>query len=704
MIDKAKAVWTKQTEINQYIQARQYFETEICENAAIQISADTDYVLHINGEFVGCGGWRTFPPKRAYDEYEITNLLKNGKNEVFVTAYYQNKSSSTYCHGEPGVAFAIEIGKRLILSGEETEVRAHPYYKSGEMEMITGQLGYSFVYDASAAETEWEECCIKKDFFVQYFKRPVKKLELREASHTIKTCGVLKRESEDGTPAMQMQGDFLSFREPTEIFDNEGKLRYQKDGAYFVIDLGENRAGYFEMSLTADKGTVIDIGYGEHLEDMRVRTSVGGRNFAVRYIAKQGRQHFREYFKRFGCRYIEIHITKMKGDISFEKIGFWEAKYPLERCAQVEIDDRFFNKLYDVSVKTLTMCMHEHYEDCPWREQALYAYDSYVQMLCGYYAFGEYEFARASLELLAESRKPNGLLGLTAPGEASMTIPSFSLAWIMSLEKYVLFSGDVDFGKKYIETARKILDFFELHNGIVINKNGEEYWNFIEWSDGLWGDKNDDAPCDAATNFYYLLAVKAYNRLSGYCECAPYFEDTELIKKRIYEEFFDADTGYYVTRKNDSRLHELTQAFAIVSDMPHADDIAKSLTQKENGLVKVTLSTSMFKYDALLKYETVYAKYVLDDIFEVYSKMIFGGADTLWETSVGAADFENAGSLCHAWSAVPIYVLFKYYIGFVPQKPGFAQYALNPMKFDGNLKIKAQLLMPQKEIAIETKN
>lgn len=37
--------------------------------------------------------------------------------------------------------------------------------------------------------------------------------------------------------------------------------------------------------------------------------------------------------------------------------------------------------------------MHEHYEDYPWREQALYAFDSRNQALYGYYAFGNYDFA-----------------------------------------------------------------------------------------------------------------------------------------------------------------------------------------------------------------------------------------------------------------------------------------------------------------------
>ena len=31
------------------------------------------------------------------------------------------------------------------------------------------------------------------------------------------------------------------------------------------------------------------------------------------------------------------------------------------------------------------------------------------------------------------------------------------------------------------------------------------------------------------------------------------------------------------------------------------------------------------------------------------------GYNTVWETVLGAPDFDNAGSLCHGWSAMPVY-------------------------------------------------
>ena len=63
-----------------------------------------------------------------------------------------------------------------------------------------------------------------------------------------------------------------------------------------------------------------------------------------------------------------------------------------------------------------------------------------------------------------------------------------------------------------------------------------------------------------------------------------------------------------------------------------------------------------FKYDALLKVDkTRYTSEILRDIDERWGKMLDAGATTFWETEEGYKDFNGAGSLCHGWSAIPVY-------------------------------------------------
>ncbi len=59
--------------------------------------------------------------------------------------------------------------------------------------------------------------------------------------------------------------------------------------------------------------------------------------------------------------------------------------------------------------------MHEHYENCPWREQALYNMDSRNAMLFTYIAFNDYKFARSNLTLMANGLLDDGLLNICFP-------------------------------------------------------------------------------------------------------------------------------------------------------------------------------------------------------------------------------------------------------------------------------------------------
>ena len=67
-----------------------------------------------------------------------------------------------------------------------------------------------------------------------------------------------------------------------------------------------------------------------------------------------------------------------------------------------------------------------------------------------------------------------------------------------------------------------------------------------------------------------------------------------------------------------------------------------------------------FYYDSLLRVDEKYKAYIIKDIKTRYKKMLDAGATTFWETELGWKDFDEAGSLCHGWSALPAYYLSVY--------------------------------------------
>jgi hypothetical protein len=74
-----------------------------------------------------------------------------------------------------------------------------------------------------------------------------------------------------------------------------------------------------------------------------------------------------------------------------------------------------------------------------------------------------------------------------------------------------------------------------------------------------------------------------------------------------------------------------------------------------------------------------YMDYLTKFIEKKWGYMLRFGATSFWETINGAKDFDDGGSLCHGWSAMPVYFYYAYVLGVRPVAPGFAEYTLDPI-------------------------
>lgn len=105
----------------------------------------------------------------------------------------------------------------------------------------------------------------------------------------------------------------------------------------------------------------------------------------------------------------------------------------------------------------------------------------------------------------------------------------------------------------------------------------------------------------------------------------------------------------------------LGNALAILAEVVTGDE-AEVLCQKLVGgeLVECSLSMKIMMYQALINTDAEqYRQHILSEIRANYTKMLDAGSTTVWETIEGASAFGHAGSLCHGWSAVPVYIYHK---------------------------------------------
>lgn len=617
----AKWIWENNAAQNdEYADFTAKFDAK--ESTRLRVSADSNYAAYVNGTLAACGQYADFPHYKIYDEIDISAFCRPGENELLITVWYYGAPSSVYCPGQAGVWFEIETdGVVTVESGDKTRCRPNPHYISHREKIITRQMGFSFAYCAQGKESAWH-AAVPTGYEAKLLPRPIQKLVLEE-----ETVGT--------------------------VIGGDGST-------HILLDLGREEVGFLSLSLVAMQKTHVTVAYGEHIVDGCVRQKIGARDFSVEYTALPGENRYMNPFRRLGCRYLEIFTD---APIALTRAGIVPTVYPVTERPYLA-PTKAMQAIYDVCVRTLRLCMHEHYEDCPWREQALYAMDSRNQILAGYYAFGEYRFPRACLALMAQDRREDGLLSITTPCGSDLTIPSFSLHYFTEVLEYTEHSGDLSLVREVWDKLCSVLASFtaRLEDGLIPAFPGKNHWNFYEWTEGLSGHLGGTSATkpDLILNCLAIRALDAMSTLAARADL-PFDKGgaADRMRDAVRRTFYLEEEGLFSDYADSRHVSELGNALAILSGVivgENAAALAAKLAARESGLVRISLSMKCFLYDALLAVDRAqYKSWILADIEAVYTPMLAAGATSVWETEAGEADFDRAGSLCHGWSAMPVY-------------------------------------------------
>ncbi len=387
VFENAKWIWhNERPSVNEYVE----FHEKFCysgENVILRLCAETDYVVYLNKRRILFCQFANYRNEKYYDEDDISHLCKVGENELLITVRHEGVQSACHVSCGAGVIYSVLFdGKQKIASSCSTLCRQSPYYLCGEEKYITGQLGLT-------------STMITPD--------------------PISACAAL-------SCAIEVSLPYNFQKRPTKRFDTLSPIFAQRldiDGKC-IYDLGREECGYLILKVRCNKTCTVKIAYGEHLDDGEVRYLIHNRSFALDFRCAAGENSFEQLFVRIAGRYLQLIDPE---DTKILEIGIIPAIYPLSE--KKYLFSKSDQAIYDTCVRTLRLCMHTHYEDCPWREQALYMLDSRNQMLCGYSAFEETDFQRANLVFISKGIRSDGMLELTYPAE-NTPCNSFFLGYV----------------------------------------------------------------------------------------------------------------------------------------------------------------------------------------------------------------------------------------------------------------------------------
>ena len=737
----AKWIWISRdtlSAIDTFVLFRKQVKCE-ARRPVLRLSAVTNFELKVNGEVLPGSQFSDLTDCPTYTDFDLRKVWKDGKNLIEVTVLSVGRECFTSTIHQPGLWAELRDGKSVLATTDASwEAALSPAYRSGRGIHTTGQLGDAFAFDARKTRPEWQHSVEVEA--PSPTARPLPPLAESPARPVrVVQAGTLFRHCDDPnvTAARLVTSDYLlpdildsryiaPNAKDTQRFlwefplgltlapENANRLPLQflpldtpeysltgetpagnasdaspANGWYLIVDLGEETTGWLTFTLQAAEGTVLDIAHGEHLDDGRVRAFLGGRNFADRYICHAGVNTFTHRLRRLGARYLEMHITEATEPPRVGYLGMLPVYRNLPTPNNFRTEDSALVQLDKVAIHTLRCCQHEHYEDCPWREQSLYAYDSRNQALYGYYVWGNYDFAYTAFALLAGNPDyERKLLKMISPGTCIRNIPIFTLAWIDEVWELYLHSGNPQCDA-FVPIINDLLENILTQTiqtpagTLYAPDKHENTWNFCEWVPGLADSRvRTTAKYHAAYNLYLVEALRNAAKLNDafhfdapcdFAKCA------DQLAKTIDKFFWDAQKGCYRTDEQCEYTHEHIQALALFNHVVPKSKIARVLkAMKAPGTLLSTYSTLPYWVHAMQNLSPECRAEIMPRLRATFLPAVFNGATTLWETAEAGNDFAYAGSLCHGWSSLPSYYFRAGVLGVTPAAPGFTKFRVNP--------------------------
>ncbi|PLB45133.1 Six-hairpin glycosidase [Aspergillus steynii IBT 23096] len=401
--------------------------------------------------------------------------------------------------------------------------------------------------------------------------------------------------------------------------------------------------------------------------------------------------HFRTF------RFLNIQIDTGSEDLVLLGLDIETVNYPLETLASFKVEPWTFSEvhlwqqLWSTSLRTLSNCMHDCYEDCPFYEQLQYAMDARSSSLFTYSISGDDRLARQAIMQLHNTFQPQiGLTASRAPTHRLQFIPHFSLYWICMIGDHLTYFGDIQFVSRFLPVIDAVLSYFHSRidvHGLVTAEVRPGIWNFVDWT-SQWKPHGvppaiERTGISTFTNqlYAYTLFIAAQVlAATGRTSIAEEYrrrgqEVNEAVKVHCYDGEFFADTLATEAKPVDYSLH--CQVWAVLSGAvtgPEAQDtLRKGLQKKKTGqFVEESVSMSFYTLRAMSLAGAELYDENFHQFWSPWQDQLSQNVTTWVEDNV------SKRSDCHAWGSVPLYEFTAEVAGIRPGESGWAVVQFRP--------------------------
>lgn len=695
--------------------------------ALVHVSGDSRFLFYCNGELVARGPAKGDIDHHFYDTLDLSDHLRAGQNVLAALVLDMSKvahrptdlgapcSVMTYAGG-----FLLEgeirtAADEVILDTGKADWqvsvdRDHRFQNDGTR--FEGYHGYfEDRHDSSGGDDWTREPARGEDW------TPAKSLYLAERLENRRDptspYGLVPRiipQLPEGEPASFASAFLPGGGELPAAWSGftmgEGGPQLEAGARFeFILDVGELTSGYPNVEVAGGQGACIRLTYAEALRlpwETPDAVMLGERqpleNLASHFadegtgwtFDRRGTIHgwsdtwhpaggdskFEPWHWR-AFRYIGVTIEVGDEPLTLKGITHRYSAYPYEAKARFNCSDPALERIYQAGVRTMQLCSHDTFEDCPHYEQMQYAGDTMITSHLGMLTSGDYRLSRQAVLQFDWSRGPDGLTHSRYPSRLRQVIPSWSLHWITTVRDLGLCSGDLATVADLLPGSLAVLDWFRRHRDERGLPAKLPYWNITDWCP--WWPRGVVPGADTGpTCIISAQWIQALDEVAEMCtwlgrvdQAAELRAEAVATRQSLHRTFWFEEEGLYFDRPGGPEVSQYGNAWAVACGAADAATCERMKARFPND--PKLAPGSFFAWHTAFKAMRIMGTYdQMVDQLGPWHESINLGLDTFVE--------ENSywRSLCHAWSAHPVLEFLNHTLGIQPTSPGFATIRIQP--------------------------
>lgn len=422
-------------------------------------------------------------------------------------------------------------------------------------------------------------------------------------------------------------------------------------------------------------------------------------------VVLPGDRHDFEPFHWRTFRYLRIEVAPGPEPLTLASAAHRFTAFPHAFDARFQCAQPGTDALWDISLRTLQLCAHETYEDCPYFEQLNYAADTRLQALCTQYLANDTRLARRCLALFRDSLGPEGLVAGRAPSRRRQLIPGFALHWVLMLRDHWEWCGpsEAGFVRSCLIAVDAVLGHFRARLTPAGFVGRVDDWAWVDIVPGWPRGVPPAVNAGTGSSYFTALLVCALDaaavlhRAAGEPDDARRWSDlAERLREAIRTTAWSEEAGLYLEGpgRADDPPSQHTQVMAILAGAGDARQLglAAERLATDDTLLPMSLSHRFHLARALEatgRYEVFFPR-----VLAPWPEMVATGLTTWLESA------HVARSDCHAWSAWMVHDFFAAILGARPAAPGWTHIRLCPQT-TATAWARGELRVPTGRLAIQ---